>query len=207
MKTCVIIAGGDVAEKIEIPQNALVICADCGYRHALQQGIEPDVLIGDFDSYTEPLPEHCKILKHPIEKDETDTVLAVYYGKEQGCKIFAIYGALGGERIDHSIANIQLLHHMHTMGLQGILHHGNTIMSVLSPEMGVGVYPYYEGSFSLFAMTDTCEGVTIKGTKYTAENITLKYSFALGVSNSIIDEFAEVQIQSGLLLVVQIRGK
>ncbi len=205
MKTCVIIAGGDVTGEIRIPKNALVICADCGYRHALQQGIEPDVLIGDFDSYTEPLPEHCKILKHPIEKDETDTMLAVYYGKEQGCQMFNIYGVFGGRRIDHSIANIQMLHHMYEMQLNAVLYHGNTIVSVQSPEMGVGMYPYYEGSFSLFALTDTCEGVTIKGTKYTAENITLKNSFPLGVSNSIKDEFAEVEIKSGLLLVVQVR--
>ncbi len=68
------------------------------------------------------------------------------------------------------------------------------------------MYPYYEGSFSLFSMTDTCEGVTIKGTKYTAENITLKNSFPLGVSNSIIDEFAEVEMKSGLLLVVQVKA-
>ena len=122
MKTCVIIAGGDVTGEIRIPKNALVICADCGYRHALQQGIEPDVLIGDFDSYTEPLPEHCKILKHPIEKDETDTMLAVYYGKEQGCQMFCIYGVFGGKRIDHSIANIQMLHHMYEMQLNAVLY-------------------------------------------------------------------------------------
>lgn len=204
MRTCIILAGGDMPGVPEIPDDALVICADCGYAHAKLFGIVPDVLMGDFDSCTE-LPEGIPLFTHPVEKDETDTMLAVLYGAEQGCREFHIYGVFGGERVDHSIANLQMLHHMHTRGLQGILHHGSTTLQVQSPEDGMVRYPRFTGDFSLFSMTDRCEGLTIRGVKYPLDGVELRSSFPLCVSNCILDEHAEVSITSGLLLVVQVR--
>ena len=75
MKHCVIIAGGDLRGNIVIPENALVICADCGYRHAKRLGLVPDVLMGDFDSFTDRLPDACTILRHPEILDEVPTEL------------------------------------------------------------------------------------------------------------------------------------
>lgn len=202
MRHCVIIAGGDLPGRITVPEGALVLCADCGLRHALAQGIRPDVLIGDFDSYTQALPEGIPVLRLPVEKDVTDTMRAVQYGREQGCRTFEIYGVFGGERIDHSIANLQMLHTMAAQGLHGTLHHGQTTVTVQMP--GTVRYPAYRGSFSLFALTETCGDVTIRGTKYNAAHLTLQSSFPLGVSNSITGDCAEVTLGSGILLVVQV---
>ena len=124
-KICVIIAGGDVTGRIEIPEGALVLCADCGYAHARRQGITPDVLIGDFDSFTDALPEGIEILRLPVEKDVTDTFRCVQYGEEHGFTRFHIYGAIGGERIDHSIASLQMLRYLYERGDGAILYHGN----------------------------------------------------------------------------------
>ncbi|MCR5718209.1 MAG: thiamine diphosphokinase [Oscillospiraceae bacterium] len=205
MRTCILIAGGDVTGSIVIPEGALVLCADCGLRHAERLEIRPDVVIGDFDSYTETLPHGIATLRLPVEKDVTDTMQAVLYGAEQGCREFHIYGVFGGARIDHSLANIQMLHTMYTKGLHGILHHGTTLVTTQSPEDGTQRYPCFDGDFSIFAMTDTCEGVTIRGCKYNVEHITLRNSFPLGVSNSITAEAAEITVQTGLLLIVQVR--
>lgn len=201
MKQCVIIAGGDVREEIAVPEGALLLCADCGYRHALRQGLVPDVLMGDFDSFTEPLPATCRVLRHPAEKDETDTMLAVYYGRDCGYREFHIYGALGGTRFDHTMANIQMLHHMAEQGLCGILHDGNTTISVQLP--GTVAYPAFEGYLSIFALTETCGGVTLRGVKYPLENGTLHSSYPLGVSNEITAGQAEITLQSGVLLVIR----
>ncbi len=201
MRTCVIIAGGDVSGEIAIPGGALVICADCGYRHARRQGIVPDVLMGDFDSFTEPLPADCPVLRHPAEKDETDTTLAVYYGREQGCTEFHIYGALGGARFDHTMANIQLLHHMAQQGLCGILHDKSTTITVQPP--GTTQYPAFRGYLSLFALTERCTGVTLEGVKYPLRNAELRCSYPLGVSNEITAAEATVTIESGMLLVIR----
>ena len=204
MKECIIIAGGDLPGNIKIPEHTLVICADCGLRHAKRLGIVPDVIVGDFDSYTEKLPDGIEILRLPVEKDVTDTMQAVLIGEERGYRRFHIYGVFGGARIDHSLANIQMLHTMYTRGLKGILRHGGTIVETQSPEDGVHSYPRFDGDFSIFAMTDTCEGVTIRGCKYNVENVTLRNSFPLGVSNCITAPAAEISVKTGLLLIVRI---
>ena len=204
LKTCIIIAGGEIQEEIEIFPDALILCADSGYVHALEQNIRPHVLIGDFDSYTEELPAGCEILRLPVEKDVTDTMQAVLYGEERGCRVFHIYGVFGGARIDHSLANIQMLHTMQTRGLKGVLHHGGTTVETQSPEEGTRRYARFDGDFSVFSLTDKSEGVTIRGCKYPAERITLQNCFPLGVSNCITADFAEISVEKGLLLIVRI---
>ncbi len=201
MSIAVIIAGGDLHGKMTIPENALVICADCGYRHAKAQGIVPDVLMGDFDSYTDEFPENCEIIRHPAEKDETDTMLAVYYGRDKGCTEFHIYGAFGGARIDHSISNIQMLHHMAENGLHGILYDGTAQITVQLA--GIKQYRRTNGYLSVFSLTDECTGLTMQGTKYLLTDATLRNTFPLGTSNEIIADYAEISLQSGALLIVQ----
>lgn len=205
MRACVILAGGDLPGHVNIPADSLVICADCGLRHAKRLGIVPDILIGDLDSFTEALPAGIPVLRLPVEKDVTDTMQAVLYGAEQGCREFHIYGVFGGARIDHSLANIQVLHMMYTRGLKGVLHHGSTTVETQSPEDGTCRYPRFNGDFSVFALTDTCGGLTIRGCKYCVEDIVLRSSFPLGVSNCITADFGEISIRTGLLLIVQVR--
>lgn len=201
MRTCVIIAGGDLHGDVSVPDDALLICADCGYRHAKRLGLHPDVLMGDFDSYTEQLPENCEILRHPAEKDETDTMLAVWHGRERGCTEFHIYGAFGGTRLDHSIANLQMLHHMAEQGLKGVLHDGGTAVTVQSA--GTMLYQKTNGYLSIFSLTDICRGLTVAGVKYPLEHAELTNAFPLGVSNEIVAEQARITLESGMLLIVQ----
>lgn len=201
MKHCVIIAGGDLHGEVNVPEDALLICADCGYRHAEKLGLHPDVLMGDFDSYTAALPEHCEILRHPAEKDETDTMLAVWYGRDRGCTEFHIYGAFGGARLDHSIANLQMLHHMAEQELHGILYDGGTAVTVQTA--GTVCYPRTKGYLSLFSLTDECTGLTVTGVKYPLEQGRLTNAFPLGVSNEILAENAEITLENGVLLIVQ----
>ena len=144
-------------------------------------------------------------MRLPVEKDVTDTMQAVLIGAEHGYKSFYIYGAFGGTRIDHSIANVQMLHTMEERGLKGILYHGSTIITTQSAADGLCYYPWFEGDFSVFSLTDKCEGVTIRGCKYNVDDITLQNSFPLGVSNCIVDDNAEISVKTGLLLIVQVR--
>lgn len=201
MKNCVILAGGDICGRVEIPEDALVICADCGYRYAAEHGIVPDILLGDFDSWTETLPEAVEQIRFPVEKDETDTVLAVYCGRDRGCTEFFLYGVFGGTRPEHSVANIQLLYHMALQGLHGQLIHGDTRVTVQLPS--TVRYPQYEGHFSVFSLTERTEGLTMKGVYYPVENGVLENTFPLGVSNHITEPYAEVSFAKGALLVMQ----
>lgn len=198
---CVIVAGGDVTGRIHVPEGALLICADCGYLRAREQGLRPDILIGDLDSLTGELPADCEIIRRPVEKDETDTLLAVCCGRDRGCRRFFIYGVFGGSRPDHSLANVQMLHHMALEGLEGTLFHGSSRITVQLP--GVKRYERFNGYLSLFSLSDTCEGLTETGVHYPLHDHCLRNSFPLGVSNRITGAYAEISFRTGVLLVME----
>lgn len=183
---------------IELPQGSLVLCADGGYQYALQLGIKPDCLVGDFDTYCGTLPE-LEIIRHPIQKDDTDTMLAVKLGLARGCDEFVIYGGIGG-RLDHTVANIQTLHYLHEQGAHGILL-GERNKAMLHTK-GTRRYPREDGYFSVFAYGGVCKGISLSGTEYPLKDAELTTAFPLGVSNHITAEEAEVSLESGLLLLI-----
>lgn len=83
-----------------------IIGADGGYKHLKELGVKPDIVLGDFDSSSQP--EDIKTEKFPVEKDMTDTELAIEYAKKMGADEIVLTCALGG-RVDHEMANIFLL--------------------------------------------------------------------------------------------------
>lgn len=87
-----------------------IICTDGGYDIALSQDISPDLLLGDFDSIKSELPENIEIKRFEPEKDYTDLDLAMRTAVEAGVTELKIFGGIGG-RLDHTVANIQLLYH------------------------------------------------------------------------------------------------
>jgi thiamine pyrophosphokinase len=105
MKNCMIVSGAPVAGQLPITKDEYVIACDAGVGHAVKAGIKPDLLVGDFDTYKEALPEGIPVLTAPSEKDDTDTMMAVRYALEQGFERIRICAALGG-RLDHSIGNL-----------------------------------------------------------------------------------------------------
>lgn len=121
MKRCFIFAAGTfygLRRKPEEPED-LVIAADAGYRTCRELGIVPDLLLGDFDSMEQP-EDFANIHRSPVEKDDTDTMLAVKTGLEQGCGEFYLYGGTGGRRLDHTLANLQTLLYLRRRGAGAI---------------------------------------------------------------------------------------
>lgn len=84
-----------------------VIAADGGYRTLKARGIEPDFVMGDFDSLGYR-PDHPNVETHPVMKDDTDLGLAVRWALAHGYRRLVIAGALGG-RLDQTIASFQTL--------------------------------------------------------------------------------------------------
>ena len=76
----------------------VVFAADGGYRHCQAAGLQPDLLLGDFDSLND-LPKGIPIHTFPVEKDDTDTMLAIKYGLKEGYRTFHLYGGTGGRPI------------------------------------------------------------------------------------------------------------
>src|SRR5947209_4412542 len=113
-----IFAGGTVqpgeAVAAAIASADLVIAADSGASTALQYGCTPTIIVGDFDSLDAPRLQELKtrgsrIVQATVEKNETDTELAVQAAIEAGADTITLLGGLGGERFDHTMANILLL--------------------------------------------------------------------------------------------------
>ena len=104
-KNCLIIAGGEFAP-VDKTEYDYVIACDKGYKYALDMGIVPDVIVGDFDSLDMEVNTNIPIIKLPKVKDDTDTLYAIKYAIDKGYKDITVCCAFGG-RFDHSIANIQ----------------------------------------------------------------------------------------------------
>ena len=82
-----------------------VIAADGGWRICRRENITPDLLLGDFDSL-HTMPDFARIRRVPVEKDDTDMMLAIKEGLGRGETEFHLYGGMGG-RTDHTIANLR----------------------------------------------------------------------------------------------------
>lgn len=197
-KICYIIGACEPGE-INIGGEALVIAADGGLRFLEEHGIVPDLTVGDFDSLGH-VPEGKNIICHPVEKDDTDTMLAVKLGLERGCGVFVLYGCLGG-RIDHTFANLQTLLFIAQQGARGYLVGDGWVSCVI--RNGTLQFPAcLSGTVSVFCPDGEAEGVTLEGLYYPLTNGTLKSSFPLGVSNHFTGECASVSVESGTLLVM-----
>ena len=198
MKTCIIFcAAGFDGLLFPIPEDALVIAADGGLRHTQALGIRPDVILGDFDSLGY-VPDDSQV--YPVEKDDTDAMLAVRVGLERGCDFFLFYGAMDGPRLDHTVANFQTLGYLATHGARGALIGRDYIATVLRGEI-IEFSEAAAGILSLFCLGASAE-VTIEGLKYGLDHGTLTPDFPLGVSNHFEGKAARITVHEGLVLAL-----
>ena len=202
MKTCVIFCAGEFDTLAAPVGDGLVIAADGGYRHCVHLGIHPDVILGDFDSLGYA-PEGAQVF--PVEKDDTDSMLAVRRGLSLRCNRFLIYGGLDGPRLDHTIANLQTLQFLADQGAQGIFVGKSSLATVISG--GCVRFPARsEGLISVFCMGSDANGVTIQGLQYELSGGTLSAGFPLGVSNHFIGRSSEISVENGSLLIIYDRN-
>lgn len=161
-------------------------------------GLQPHGILGDFDSLGY-IPEGATIF--PVEKDDTDSMLAVRRGLELGCRRFVLYGALDGPRLDHTVANFQTLQFLADQGAVGYLVGLDTMVTVVK-NGGVRFGSEAEGIVSVFCMGADATGVNIRGLAYELEQGTLQAGFPLGVSNHFVGKESEISVKNGSLLVI-----
>ncbi len=201
MNICYIIGAGDISVSgYKADTDDFIICADGGYRYKDILGRDCNFIVGDFDSLG-AVPEEENKFVAPCEKDETDMMLAVDFGYSKGYREFVLFGALGGERSDHSVANIQLLHYIASKGAKGTIVHGDEVFTSFKND-ALYLKNDLKGYISVFSLSDESRGVSIRNLKYTLENATLNSYNPVGVSNEFIGEKAEIVVKDGVLLVV-----
>ena len=200
-KICYIIGAGDVSETttIRATEDDFIICADGGFCHRKLLGRDCDLAIGDFDSLG-AVPDFENHIVYPREKDHTDMRMAIDEGLKRGYKEFVIFGALGGDRFDHSLGNIAHLSYICGQGARGtFIHKRKTFIGFANGEVTI---PAKEsGVVSVFSLCDVSEGVTIENFKYTAKDIDLRYDTPIGVSNEFIGMEGKVSVKKGRILV------
>lgn len=203
---CIIFGAGDLyINEITVHKNTMVIAADGGIYHTEKLGILPDIILGDFDSSDIKSATKDSIV-FPTEKDYTDMFLAIEYGYKAGIRKFDIYGALGGKRIDHTIANLQILEYFSKLDCEIILHGENQIITAVSTQNGASVSLQFNESFSgyisLFATGGNVSNLNVTGLKYNLSDYTLTPSFPIGVSNEFCGRKSSITFSSGTLLMV-----
>ena len=199
MKRCIIFCAGELADMPFLPgAEDLVIAADGGLRHCRGLEIVPDVILGDFDSLGQ-IPAGAQVF--PVEKDDTDTMLAVRRGLAEGCREFVILGGLEGPRLDHTVANFQTLQFLAEHGAVGYLVGKREIVTVIRQE-SVEFPKTAEGIISLFCLGADARGVTIEGLQYTLTDGTMRAGFPLGVSNHFVGSPARITVKEGSLLAI-----
>lgn len=195
-KCLIFCAGGFDALLQPLQEDDYVIAADGGLLHTQCLGIVPDATLGDFDSlgYT---PEGANVF--PVEKDDTDAMLAVRHGLEKGFREFLLYGSLDGKRLDHTVANFQVLQFLVSRGAKGYLIGLDTVATVISRE--TVTFPETAGGIvSLFCLGPDATGITLEGLQYPLTDGTLTSGFPLGVSNHFTGQTARITVKQGSLL-------
>ncbi len=199
MGKCIIFcAAGFDALAEPLAEDDFVIAADGGLEHVKKLGITPDVVLGDFDSlgFT---PEGANVF--PVEKDDTDAMLAVRRGLSLGYREFVLYGSLDGPRLDHTVANFQTLQYLADRGAEGYLVGSSCLVTVVK-EGSIRFPAGTAGTVSVFCLGSDAEGVTLEGLYYPLEKGTLTAGFPLGVSNHFTGKAAAISVESGSLLVL-----
>ena len=199
MGKCIIFCAAEfsgLAEEIRPGDH--IIAADGGLKHTENLKLAPTEILGDFDSLGY-IPADSRVF--PVEKDDTDAMLAVRRGLSLGFREFILYGSLDGPRLDHTIANFQTLQFLADRGANGYLVGNEYIVTVVKN----GSLRFSEeatGTVSVFCMGAYAKGVTLKGLYYPLENGTLTAGFPLGVSNHFTGKKAEIAVENGSLLVL-----
>lgn len=206
MKPCVIIGASPwCTVPAGFPtEGCTVICADGGFETAQKLGIQPDIVIGDFDSASTVPSGDFELITLPVEKDDTDSMAAVKLALERGYREFQILGALGG-RFDHSYANLSVLLLIAANGGTGVLLDDNSTITlrrggdsslVLKDCVGktISVFPFG---------VPTCV-VSYEGLYYPLEHGTLSIETSLGTSNHIVETEASIIVEEGVALIVML---
>ena len=175
-----------------------LLAADGGLCHFEKLNLTPHGIIGDFDSLGY-VPQGAQVF--PVEKDDTDAMLAARKGLELGYREFIFYGALDGPRLDHTLANFQTLQFLADHGATAYLVGKDYIVTVIREET-VEFPAKAAGVLSLFCLGPDAAGVTLENLHYPLQNGRLTSGFPLGVSNHFTGKCARVTVQKGSLLAL-----
>lgn len=213
MKRCLIVTGGKLDLSFAGPflknqSFERIIAVDGGLKAVKELGLEPDVIVGDFDSVDPLVLEYYRSRDHIVwdmrrpEKDETDTELAFLRAQAMGCTDLVILGATGG-RIDHMLGNIHLLFPCLQKGIRASLFDGQNRIFLLDGSYTFRRQELWGKYISFLPLTERVEGITLRGFKYPLTERDIEIGTSLCLSNELEEEEGTITFREGVLIAVE----
>ena len=209
MKAFIYVGGNIAPDNItERPEKEdICIAADSGYKNAQKLGAKIDILVGDFDSIDtkelDKLSANVEILTVPVEKDFTDTQLAVKTALQRGAKSIVIIGGLDG-RLDHTMSNLGIIEKLYDEQIRAIITDGNNRIRYIRSSSELIARSHFK-YFSIIARDEKVKGVSVEGGKYPLKNATLSSKNQYVVSNEIAKNCALISVKKGGIYIIESR--
>lgn len=209
MKVVVVGAGElDAADSALLERSDLTIAADGGAESLERIGRRPDLLLGDLDSVRPELVEllessGTRVERHPIDKEASDTELAVEAAFAAGATEVTVLGATGGPRLDHELANLLLLSDPAFAGRDLSVVRGGARINALHGGSRLHLVGAPGDLVTLLPVAGDAEGVTTEGLRWPLEGSTIRMGRSRGLSNEVVAPNASVRVERGTLLVVE----
>ncbi|MCH5345381.1 MAG: thiamine diphosphokinase [Acetatifactor sp.] len=206
MRRCIIIGGAEIRNYTAVRDYLMAddfnIFCDSGLRHQKALDIQADLIVGDFDSYSNPNAD-VETIVLPSEKDDTDTVFAAREAIKRGFDDFLLIGVVGG-RLDHTLGNVSILLMLNSLGKKAKIIEDHSEMEIVSGEP-----VYIDNTFSYFSLLNisgTAKGITIENAKYPLDNAEITCEYQYGISNEVLPgTVAKVSVDEGRGLLIKVR--
>jgi thiamine pyrophosphokinase len=204
----VVIGGGPLSPRVttDVDADATIIAADSGLDHAVAAGLRPAVLVGDLDSISAhgkmwAYAHELEIDQHPLDKDATDTELALVRASQTDADNLLVFGAEGG-RFDHALGTIAALGIPALSKFESIrLLLDEALVYVLHPGRSVNIDLPTDTVFTLLALHGPCRGVDVTGARWPLTDAALEPYSTRGVSNETTG-LLYVAVADGILTLV-----
>lgn len=216
-KKAVIISGGTIDDAFVLQmlneiQAELVIGVDRGLEFLYRNQVMPTHIVGDFDSVRAEVVEYYEtqtqvpIRKFRPEKDASDTEIGLGLAIELGAEKVWIFGGTGS-RLDHVMANIQILKIAHDLGIKAYLQDANNRICLAEKEITFCKEESFGDYFSVFPFGGVVEDISIEGAKYPLSHYRLCPNSSMCVSNEMQDTQVKITFPKGMIVLMETRDK
>ena len=192
----------------DILDNAKIVVASDGAANILYRySKDIDYIVGDLDSISEGVLLYYKnkdvaVKRYPVKKDKTDSEISIDEIYKMGIEKIIMIGAKG-DRIDHFMANLNILYYADNIGVNlVILDENNEITLIKEGQNYIDVK--VNQTISFVSLIGEVQGITLKGFEYELEDYNLNFGSSILTSNVAKKERVFVEIGCGSLLCIKV---
>ena len=192
MKALVVLNGECEESFLEtlVDSHDFIVGVDGGNSTLLKLGIEPDLSLGDFDSF-DPSLLKSEVLRYPSKKDEIDAELALRTCWDRGFEGVSV-ACWMGERIDMVYA---------LLGILGSFPQGWVVLTSEKLRVGVVkskmVLEAKEGELWSILPIGGRSVLSLRGFEYELERSVMTVERPYGVSNVSLSSSVEIEVHEG----------